>query len=152
MAGFEDLEAIKRLKYRYLRCLDLKLWDELAGCLTEDARSAYSGGKYSFEGRDKIMEFLVSSMPRTMLTSHRVHHPEIEFTGPTTAKATWALDDVVIETVGEFTIRGAAFYEDEYVKIDGDWKIRVTGYERVYEEFESRKDRPSLKLTANRFA
>jgi len=25
-----EIEAIKRLKYRYLRCLDLKLWDELA--------------------------------------------------------------------------------------------------------------------------
>ena len=26
---WEDLEAIKRLKYKYQRCLDTKQWDEL---------------------------------------------------------------------------------------------------------------------------
>jgi hypothetical protein len=25
-----EVEAIKRLKYRYMRCLDQKLWDEMA--------------------------------------------------------------------------------------------------------------------------
>ena len=33
----EDVAAIERLKYRYWRCLDLKLWDELAGCFTDQA-------------------------------------------------------------------------------------------------------------------
>jgi hypothetical protein len=53
-----ELEAIKRLKYKYLRCLDLKRWADLAECFTADATSAYGGGKYSFEGRDAIMDFL----------------------------------------------------------------------------------------------
>ena len=35
--ALEDVEAIKRLKHRYWRCLDLKLWDELAGCFAPDA-------------------------------------------------------------------------------------------------------------------
>ena len=29
---------------------------------------------------------------------HRVHHPEIDLTGPTSAVGVWALDDVVIST------------------------------------------------------
>jgi bile-acid 7alpha-dehydratase len=152
MTDLHELESIKRLKYKYLRCLDQKRWDELATCFTDDATCSYGDGKYSFDGRDAIMEFLRGSMPTTMLTSHRVHQPEIEITSATTASGVWALDDVVIETQGEFTIRGAAFYRDEYVKVDGDWKIRSTGYERVYEEFQSRKESESLRLTANMFA
>jgi hypothetical protein len=35
------------------------------------------------------------------------------------------------------------------VKKDGKWLIRSTGYKRTFEQVESRKDRPSLKLTAS---
>lgn len=152
MTDLQELEAIKRLKYKYLRCLDQKRWAELATCFTEDAKSSYGDGKYSFDGRDAIMSFLENAMPKTMLTSHRVHHPEIEFTSGTTATGIWALDDVVIETTGGVTIRGSAFYRDEYVKVDGEWKIGSTGYQRVYEEVQSRKESPSLRLTENMFA
>jgi hypothetical protein len=147
-----ELEAIKRLKYRYLRCLDQKRWDELAECFTADARSSYGGGRYAFEGRDAIMDFLRKAMGApSFLSSHRVHHPEIEITSPTTATGTWALEDTVIETRAGITIRGAAFYSDEYVKEGGDWRIRFTGYKRTYEEVESRRDRPGLRLTASWF-
>ena len=153
MIDLHELEAIKQLKYRYIRCLDLKLWDEMSDCFTEDATSAYSGGKYAFSGRSQILAFLVQALgPSHMVTAHRVHQPEIELTSPTTARGVWALDDVVIDTRGGFTIRGAAVYEDVYVKLDGVWKIRSTGYERIFEEVESRKDSPSLRLTANRWA
>jgi len=150
MADLQELEAIKRLKYKYLRCLDQKRWSELAECFTEDATSAYSGGKYSFEGRDAIIGFLESAMGAdSFLSSHTVHHPEIELTSDTTATGVWALRDVVIETKANIVIRGAAFYEDRYVKVDGAWKIKSTGYARIYEETLSRADIPSLTLTAN---
>jgi len=149
MIDLQEVEAIKRLKYRYVRSLDQKRWDELAGCLTEDATAAYSDGKYAFAGRDRILEFLRTALGSwARITTHRVHQPEIELTGPTSATGTWALDDIVIDTEGGITLRGAAFYRDEYVKLDGEWKIRSTGYERLYEEIESRADTPSLKLTA----
>jgi bile-acid 7alpha-dehydratase len=153
MTDLHEIEAIKRLKYKYLRCLDQKLWPELAECLTEDATSAYSDGKYSYSGRDQIMEFLRGALgPRTMISSHRVHHPEIDLTSPTTATGIWALEDTVIETKANITIRGAAFYHDEYVKVDGRWKIRSTGYTRTFEEIVSHRDTPSLQLTANCWA
>ena len=153
MVDLQEIEAIKRLKYKYLRCLDQKRWTELKECFSEDATSAYGDGKYSFTGRDKIMEFLIGAMDsRSMLTSHRVHHPEIDLTSATTATGIWALKDTVIETSANITIRGAAFYNDEYVKIDGEWKIKSTGYQRIFEETESRHDTPSLRLTANCWA
>src|SRR6266513_677403 len=124
-----EIELIKRLKYRYARCLDLKLWDDIAECFTPDAVAAYSGGGYTFEGRDAIVEFLRRSMgSETFHSSHKMHHPEIEITGPGAARAVWALDDVVIDTQWEITIRGCSFYDDEYVRRDGAWRIARTGY------------------------
>ena len=76
-----DIELIKRLKYKYARCLDQKLWTEIADCFTADARAAYSGGNYSFEGRDAIVDFLSRSMgAETFHSSHKMHHPEIDLT------------------------------------------------------------------------
>jgi len=148
MTDLHELEAIKRLKYKYMRCLDQKRWEEMAECFTEDATAAYSGGKYSFQGKKAILDFFAQSMGRPgVLSSHRVHHPEIDFTSPTTATGTWALEDTFIDEDAGVTIRGAAFYVDEYVKQDARWRIRHTGYRRTYEEMEMRKDNPRLKMT-----
>jgi hypothetical protein len=137
----EETEAIKRLKYRYMRSIDQKLWDEMRSCFTPDATTSYSGGKYAFEGIDAIMKFMTESMDRgSFLSSHRVHHPEIEFTSATTATGRWALDDYVIDTQHGITIHGAAFYEDRYVKVGGEWKIQHTGYERTFEQMQARAD------------
>ena len=62
VAVTEDIEAIKRLKHKYFRCLDCKLWDELAECFTEDATTSYTDGKYSFRGVDAIIGFLHHSL------------------------------------------------------------------------------------------
>ena len=143
-----ELELIKRLKYRYVRCLDLKLFDEIGECFIEEATASYGGGAYTYEGRGAILEFLRSSMSSTkMLTSHKVHHPEIELTGPDDATGVWALDDVVLLTDMGLTVRGAAYYTDEYVKVDGEWRIRHTGYKRVYEELAPRP--ADITLTAS---
>ena len=81
-----EMELIKRLKYAYMRCIDQKLWDELRGLFVDDAVVAYSNGAYTHEGADNIVEWLRSSMgAETFHSSHRIHHPEIELTGPTTA-------------------------------------------------------------------
>lgn len=137
----EETEAIKRLKYRYMRSIDQKLWDEMRRCFTPDATTSYSGGKYAFEGIEAIMKFMIESMDRSsFLSSHRVHHPEIDFTSPTAATGRWALDDYVIDTQHGLTIHGAAFYEDRYVKVQGAWKIQHTGYERTFEQMQPRAD------------
>jgi len=148
-----EIEAIKRLKYRYLRCLDLKLWDELATCLTPDATSRYSDGRYAFEGRDAILAFLRKSMDAPSFhSSHAVNQPEIELTGPTSATGLWHLEDSVIDTRGPgFILRGAGHYEDVYARQDGDWKIRHTGYRRIFEETQTPAELPGWKLSASRW-
>ncbi|MDZ4826182.1 MAG: nuclear transport factor 2 family protein [Actinomycetota bacterium] len=148
-----EIESIKRLKYAYARCLDLKRWDDLARLFTDDAVAAYSGGNYTFEGRDAILDFLRRSMgAETFHSSHTMHHPEIDLTGPTTATGIWALNDTVIETNWNITIRGASFYDDEYVKQAGYWRIKRTSYRRVFEELQPRGNVEGLQLTASWWA
>lgn len=151
-AHLTEIEAIKRLKYRYLRCLDSKLWDELAECLTEDASCSYSGGAHSYQGRDAIIAFLREGLPATRLSMHQCHQPEIDILSETSASGIWALEDYLIDTEGKWSMHGAAFYRDEYVKTGGDWKIRFTGYDRIFEEMWSRENNPTLQLLQNMFA
>ena len=55
------LEEIRQLKYRYLRCVDQKLWDELADVFTPDATVDYGtrvyGKPLQARGRDEIIAF-----------------------------------------------------------------------------------------------
>jgi uncharacterized protein (TIGR02246 family) len=149
MDELREIAAIERLKHRYMRCLDQKNWAELADCFTEDATTSYGGGKYAFAGRDAIMKFLTEAMGRpSFLSSHRVHQPEIELVSPTTARGTWALEDFVLDPERRLIIQGAAFYRDEYVKQDGAWRIRSTGYTRTFEFIEPLDGRPALRVTA----
>lgn len=145
-----EIELIKRLKYRYMRCLDQKDWDDIGDCFTADAEAAYSGGAYHYRGREAIVDFLRRTMGSTeFLSSHRVHHPEIDLVDPDRATGTWALEDVVVHEGYGVTIRGAAFYTDEYVKADGRWWIARTGYKRTYEEIHPRASVAGLNLTAS---
>lgn len=145
-----EIERIKRLKYRYLRCLDQKRWTELRECFLPDATAAYSGGAYRFEGRDEIVAFVERSMGRDdFLSAHRCHHPEIDLTGPDTATGTWALDDLVIIGEHDLIVHGAAFYEDRYRKADGEWHLEHTGYRRTFEQVFPRSSIEGLALTAS---
>jgi len=150
-----EIEKIKRVKYAYLRTLDLKEWDDLATCLTDDVTSSYSDGKHSFTGKQQVMGFLKESMddPK-IITKHHCHHPEIDILSPTEAKGTWYLIDMVINPgnasveppIQAITLEGTGFYEDRYRKVGSEWKITHTGYRRVYREIYDRKNMAVLHL------
>ena len=144
----EDLEAIKQLKYRYWRHLDLKQWDELARCFIPEATVCYSSGKYEFAGVDDIMRFLSQSLghERGSVTIHHGHHPEIELLGDDTARGTWALYNYMFNVRENRGIRIGAYYDDEYVKRAGAWRFRHIGYRYLFHEEWKRDDIPSLRL------
>ena len=105
------LEAIRRVKYRYLRCVDLKLWDELADTFTPDATADYGtpalGKKLSLTGRDEIVAFLRKSLGPGIITVHFASQPEIDIDGAA-ASGTWSFEDTVIATEYRIVIKGAA--------------------------------------------
>ena len=139
MAGMADLNAIeeiKRVKYRYLRALDTKHWDDFADTLTEDISGDYGsslGKELHFTNRGDLVEFMRTAMPAEVLTEHRVTHPEITLDDTDEAEGTWYLQDRVIVPAHNFMLFGAAFYHDRYRKTPDGWKICATGYQRTYE-------------------
>jgi hypothetical protein len=146
--ALEDVEAIKRLKYRYWRHLDLKQWDELADCFAADATVSYGDGRYRFAGVDAIMRFLRESLARETgsVTIHHGHHPEIELTGETRARGRWALYNYLSNDGKRRGVRIGAFYDDEYVKIGGEWKLQSVGYTTVFHEEWNYDDLPSRRV------
>lgn len=151
-----ELERIRRVKYRYLRCVDLKLWDEIGDVFTPDATADYgtpsAGRPLNLGSRDEIVSFLRDSLPNDIITLHAAGQPEIEIDGDT-ATGTWRFEDTVIATQYKVVITGAAFYEDRYRRCeDGRWRISHIGYERIYEATMSLDELPSWRLTANRWA
>jgi hypothetical protein len=137
MTQLDDIEAIKQLKYRYFRALDCKRWDDLAETLTIDCTAAYDSGRYAFDGRDAILVFLRDALGSPRIVSmHNGHHPEIVLDSESSAHGTWYLQDMVIFRDAGMVLQGAALYADTYVKQDGVWKIRSTGYQRTFEWIE----------------
>jgi len=151
------LEEIRRLKYRYLRAVDLKLWDELEDTFTPDATGdygtlSYNGAPLRFTGRHEILGFLRDKLGTTMITAHYAGQPEIDVDGDT-ATGRWALSDRIIVPEHKVIIEGAAFYEDTYRRCsDGAWRMSHIGYVRTYESMFSFADLPGYRLTANRWA
>ena len=146
------LEEIRQVKYRYLRCVDLKLWDEMAEMFTPDATVDYGtmvyGRPLKLTGRTEIVAFLRDKLGPDMVTVHSAGQPEIWIDG-SEATGTWSLQDTVIATAHRVVIKGAAFYTDRYRRgEDGRWRIAHTGYVRTYEAMLSLDDLPSLRFTA----
>ncbi|MFY9921309.1 MAG: nuclear transport factor 2 family protein [Mycobacterium sp.] len=144
-----DIDEIKRVKYRYLRALDTKHWDEFADTLTEDIVGDYGsslGEEHRFTDRDTLVEFMRKSMPANVLTEHRVTHPEIDVDGDD-ATGIWYLQDRVIVPDFNFMLYGAAFYHDRYRRTPDGWRICATGYQRTYEVNMSTESIGNFKVT-----
>jgi bile-acid 7alpha-dehydratase len=147
----EDIEAIKRLKAKYFRCLDSKLWDEMAECFTEDATTDYTDGQYRVQGKEKILRFLKAGVGRASFFGfHHGHHPEIEITSDATARGVWSSEYYMIDNDAKKTMHCGSFYYDDFAKADGEWKIRRTGYSRIFEESWDRDELKGLNLLAAR--
>ena len=130
-----DREAIKQVKYRYLRALDTKHWEDFADTLADDVIGDYGsslGEELHFTNRTDLVAYMRSALGPNIVTEHRVTHPEITISGDEAA-ATWYLQDRVIVAEFNFMLVGAAFYRDRYRRTSEGWKISSTGYDRTYE-------------------
>ena len=108
-----DLECIKQLKSRYCRYIDSKQWDLLTG----------SNGSVFVKG--------VSSRLDPAFTMHHCHTPDIVFIDDDSARGVWAMADYMEwpEPIGlpdapkARGMYGFGHYEEEYRRIDGQWKM-----------------------------
>ena len=128
--ALEDIEAIRKLKARYWLSVDRKLWDEFGECFTEDVVMDVPPVTH-WQGRKEIVQSL-SKVLASFITVHQGHHADIELTSDTTAKGVWAMYDNLQDKRLNTKMEGFGFYEDEYVKENGRWKINKLKLTRFF--------------------
>lgn len=134
----EDIEAIRCLQAKYQRVLDIRDFEAMKECFTEDVVSSYGNGSMAYEGRESVIAFLHKAMSLAMPSTHLIHGGEIEILSPTEATAKWYLEDHLVHKIFLMKLHGAALYDVKYRKEGGVWRIASIGYDRCYQYFEIR--------------
>jgi uncharacterized protein (TIGR02246 family) len=130
----DDIEAIKQLKARYFRTMDMKDWSGMRRVFTDDVTmDTTSSGGNVVTGGDAFLEFL-RGVIGDVVTVHHGHTPEIEITSPTTATGIWAMEDMLRWPDGR-ELHGYGHYHETYEKIDGAWRIKTSKLTRLRVDF-----------------
>jgi hypothetical protein len=139
-----DIEAIKKVKHAYFRCIDTGNFEELATLFHPDVKVHFRGGTYEWklEGRDEYVASISQSFHTRSIGHHNGHHPEIEILSSTEATGVWYLADHMWVLNQSHYTAGTAIYWDRYEKVDGQWLVRDTQYERLYELNEHLSEEP----------
>lgn len=137
-----DLEEIRQLKARYFRIMDTQQWEHWGECFTSDVTALYEGAprasddlttEVQITGRDALVAGVQSLMTGAQ-SIHQGYMPEIELTSATTAHAVLSMFDNVRLPTCNF--RGWGHYHDDFVKEDGQWKIKKIYLTRLHTEEE----------------
>lgn len=125
----EDIEAIKKLKARWWFACDVRDLETMRSCYFADDFLI----DFGFLGQYRDMEpFLKMFEELACLASHvDMHHgmaPEIDITGETTAVGRWRMRFQKLETEKKMVQLMSGYYEDDYVKTDGQWKMKISKY------------------------
>lgn len=126
----EDIEAIKKLKATYAYLVDTRNWQEFMALFTDDAVSDF-GPLGCYEGKAEITRFTRDIILKSYsFMTHMFHNPIIEVKGEK-ATGEWYFEVPATHTEKNRALWLAGKYEEEYVKVDGEWKFKkVVG--RIY--------------------
>ena len=121
------IESIRKLKARYLNACDLKDANTLLDCFVEGKVEIGYGHVGEFDSREAFVElFLLSANHEHVLDMHQGGNAEIEIVSDDFATARWNFDYRNINTQNESITLASGIYDDEYRRVDGDWKILKT--------------------------
>jgi hypothetical protein len=139
------IEAIKQLKARYWRGVDLCDGDLVRSVLAEDCELDYHGCcadpksgidhlpamNVTLKGRDSWQS---DGMARFGIVSvHQGHQVDIDITGEDTATAIWAFTDRMWFPPGRAInmLTGYGFYHETYVRVADVWLMQTTLITRI---------------------
>ncbi|OHV32457.1 MULTISPECIES: nuclear transport factor 2 family protein [Pseudofrankia] len=132
-----DLYEIQRLKARYFRFMDLRIWDEFRDVFTDDLElyiehtTTPQATEPTIKGADTLVAYLAASDPRKV-TVHHGHMPDIEFLDENNATGIWAMFDWVDDPGRGFASQGYGHYHERYVRCpDGKWRISSVRLTRI---------------------
>jgi len=120
----EDIEAIKKLKATYLYLQDARDWQGMANLFADDGLADF-GSLGRIEGKAQIAEFYRDVLPRSFsFMAHMGHNPIIEVEGDR-ATGKWYFELPATHAPTNRAVWIAGGYEDEYVKVNGGWKLKT---------------------------
>jgi len=132
-----DVEAIKRLKAEYCDiCDDAHDPDRIVGVFTEDC--VWEGeGVATARGHAELRRLFEDFARQVEFSQHNVFNPRIVVDGDR-AHGSWNLLSPFTFREGRRAIWVAVRYEEDYVKVDGVWKIRrLRGVGRMAAPYET---------------
>lgn len=137
LTELSDIEAIKQLKAEYCDvCDDAHDPDRIVGIFTEDA--VWEGeGVATARGHAEIRRLFERFGREVSFSQHNVFNPRITVTGDR-AHGIWNLLGPFTFREGRRQIWVAVRYEEDYVKVDGRWKIAfLRGIGRMAAPYEA---------------
>jgi hypothetical protein len=124
-----DLYEIQRLKARYFRYMDLRMWTEFRDLFIDELElyiehtPTPQATEPTIRGADNLVAYLAASDPRKV-TIHQGHMPDIEFVDAHSATGIWAMFDWVDDPGRGRASKGYGYYHERYVRCpDGMWRI-----------------------------
>ena len=123
-----DIHLITQLKHIYLNACDQKDPDTMKSVFTNPCEIDY-GQVGSFNNPNDLAEiFKAVGCHDYMKESHHAHNPIINFLDNESAEGTWGLTYTLINTNDQTHTVLQGMYEDEYKKINDQWKISKTTF------------------------
>ena len=122
----EDIEAIKQLKARYCEiCDDTHNPDTIGSLFAEDG--IWESGDFGkAQGHEGIRELFVGFRELFIFSQHNITNPIITVNGDR-ATGVWYLFGPWTHTENDKAIWMTARYDDDYVKVNGEWKYQHLG-------------------------
>ena len=137
----EDIEAIKQLKARWWFACDTRDIAGMRACYDENDFLIDFGFIGEFTDMDAFIEVFQSlACHPSHVDMHHGMAPEIKMTGTDTANGRWRMRFQLLETDQQQIQLMSGFYEDEYARVDGEWKMRVSKYTLMSNLFLSSSD------------
>lgn len=125
----EDIEAIRALKARYLAACDRKDPSAMRACFADGPVVIEYGAVGNFDSADALVKLYTDvACHDYMVEMHHGVNPQIEVQGENVARATWGLHYFLINTQAKSLTQLAGYYEDEYRRDAGHWKIVRTRF------------------------
>jgi hypothetical protein len=129
LQALEDSEAIKRLKYDYLFFSDHKLPEKMRECFAPGKVAINYGRIGTFESRDELIAvFDQLACAEHIVEMHHAQNPRVDLLSAKEARGVFGLYYFMIDTIENTVTQLGGYYEDEFKKLDGHWKITATTF------------------------
>jgi hypothetical protein len=120
----ENIEAIRRLKARYLNACDQKDRDQVRACFSDGEMAIDTAHLGLFATADDFVAMYAdAALHEHVLDKHQAGNAEIEILDDNRARGLWCLDYRNINTRDRTMTLMSVIYHDTYEKIGGEWKI-----------------------------